>query len=366
MNKIFFLLIVSFIWSSCLSQKTVTISGKIEGLENSMIYLGNKPNGINMGFRYIIYDSILSKNGSFNFKNFPFKEINFYSVQIEGSQAWLPFIIDTGQIFITAKKDSIYIGNVSGSLENDLYHLYRKKLLIPFSRASKPDYDSLDKYRDLDLTKYDTYSKKIKQNQSAFLLSRENFIKEYPSGYVSLLILKEVENQLSDDSLRYYFNLLSSQLQAHSKAAEIKYRIGDLSKNIAVGGLVPDFQFNDINGNKNNLYNIQAPFKLIVFWASWCGPCLAELPELKDFHANNKTVAIISFSIDYDKSSWIKSSNENEISWYSFSDSKGPEGKFATYFSVQQIPLMVLLDGNNKIIKYDVKKNELKDYIERK
>lgn len=366
MNKIFFLLIVSFIWSSCLSQKTVNISGEIEGLENSMIYLGNKPEGINKGFQYIIYDSMFSKDGSFNFKNFNFKETNFYSVAIEGSQAWLTFVIDTGQIFINAKKDSIYKGNVSGSLENDFYHLYRKKLLIPFYLASNSDFDSLDKYRDLDLAKYDIYSKRVKRNQDTLLLNQEIFIKEHPSNYVSLLILKEAERQFSNDSLRYYFNLLSSQLQTNSKAAQLKYRIGDLTKNITTGSSVPDFQFNNINGDKDNLYNIQSPFKLIVFWASWCGPCLAELPDLKDFHSNNKNVAIISFSIDYDKSSWIKSSNENEISWYSFSDSKGPEGKFATYFSVQQIPLMVLLDGNNKIIKYDVKINELKDYIERK
>jgi hypothetical protein len=67
MNKIVFLLIV-FFSSSCFSQKTVTISGKIVGLENSKIYLGNKPNGINKGFHYLIYDSILSKDGNFEFK----------------------------------------------------------------------------------------------------------------------------------------------------------------------------------------------------------------------------------------------------------------------------------------------------------
>jgi thiol-disulfide isomerase/thioredoxin len=131
------------------------------------------------------------------------------------------------------------------------------------------------------------------------------------------------------------------------------------------GTIVPDFQFKDINGNRDNLYNIQAPFKLIDFWASWCAPCLAELPELKAFHTKNKNVAIISFSIDYDKVAWVESSKKNGISWYSFSDSKGPEGKFASYFSVQQIPLMILLDGNNKIIKYDVKMSEVKNYIER-
>lgn len=358
--------ILLFIFCNCYSQKIVNISGKIDGVKNQKIYLGNKPIGTNEGFKYIIYDSVFSEDGSFYFKKFKFSEIAFYSIQTEGSQAWLPFLIDTGHIFINAKKDSIYKGTVSGSLENNLYLLYRKNLLIPFYRMTRSDYDSMDKYRDLNLTRYEDYSEKIKKNQRAFLLQKENFIKVHSSNYVSLLILKDAERQFSDDSLSYYFKLLPPGLQNYSSAADLKYRAGNFSKNIQGGNVVPDFLFKDKDGNEKNLYNIQADYKLIVFWASWCRPCLAELPELKAFHLNNKNVAIISFSIDYQKDSWIKSSRENEIPWYSFSDLKGTEGKFAAYFSVQQIPLMVLLDNNNRIIKYDVKINELKNYIEAK
>jgi len=364
MVKSLITLILLLIYYSSFSQKSVTISGKIAGLENAKIYFGNKPNGIGKGFQYVIFDSIFSKDGSFEFKDFKFKEIAFYSIQAEGSQAWLPFLLDTGNIFIKAKKDSIYKGTVTGSLENDLYLLYRKNLLIPFSIMTKSDYDSVDRYRHLDSIKYDFYSEKIKKSDSAFLLKKENFVKEHPSNYISLLVLNDAQRQLSEDTLRYFFNLLSPQLRDNSKASELKYRIGNFSKNTMYGSVVPDFLFKDIQGNEKKLYDIQAPFKLIVFWASWCAPCLAELPELKAFHAKTNNLAIISFSIDYDKSAWIKSSKENEISWYSFSDSKGPKGIFAAYFDVQQIPLMVLLDSSNRIIKYDVQINQLKNYME--
>jgi thiol-disulfide isomerase/thioredoxin len=309
---------------------------------------------------------VYTKDGNFEFEDFKFKEPAFYSIQAEGSKTWLPFLIDTGHIFINAKKDSIYKGTITGSLENQINLLYRKKLLLPFSQMTQCDYDSMDKYRDSDTIKYNIYFKKIKKEESAFLLEKENFIKQHPSNYVSLLILKDAQREICEDSLRHYFNLLSPCLQNNSKAIELKYRITDFTKNTMPGSVVPNFLFKDIEGNEKNLYSIQAPFKLIVFWASWCTPCLAELPELKALHSRVKNLAIISFSIDDDKAAWIKSSKENEILWYSLSDSKGPEGRFAAYFGVQQIPLMVLLDGSNRIIKYNVEISKLKNYIESK
>jgi len=345
-------------------QETVTISGKIIGLGNSKIYLGNKPNGISKGFHYIKYDSVNSKNDVFEFKNVKFNEIAFYSIQVEGSQAWLSFLIDKGHIRICAKKDSIYLGKISGSSENDLYSYYRKNLSYSFYQATQKNFDSIDKYRQIDTSKFNLYNKLNEKFETIFLSKQKEFIREYHNNFVSLIILKDIEKQISEDSLQFYFNLLSFELQNNSKATELKYRTGNFSKNMLVGNTVPDFPFKEINGKEDKLYNISGHYKLIVFWASWCGPCLAELPDLKKFYAKNQNVAIISFSIDYDKTSWIKSSKENHIPWYSFSDSMGPEGEFAAYFNVQQIPLMVLLDSDNKIIKYDVKANELKNYIQ--
>ena len=366
MPKQCFIVLLLLMSVNTFSQKIVTISGKIIGLGNSKIYLGNKPNGVSRGFNYIKYDSVNSINDSFEFRNFRFKEVAFYSIQVEGSQAWLPFLIDEGHIYINAKKDSIYKGKISGSSENDQDFFYRKKLAYPFYEVSQPNFDSMDKYRNIDTFRFMHYFELNKKLEGMYLVQREKFIKKYPDKFVSLIILNDIQKQMSDDSLQYFFNLLSPQLQNNSKAVGLKCRIRDFTKNTRAGTTVPNFILLDINGNENYLYNIHAPFKLIIFWASWCGPCLAELPELKDFHSKNKNVSIISFSIDYDKSSWIKASKGNEIPWYSFSDSKGPEGRFASYFSVQQIPLIVLLDANNKIIKYDVEMSELKNYIERK
>lgn len=83
--------------------------------------------------------------------------------------------------------------------------------------------------------------------------------------------------------------------------------------------------------------------------ASWCAPCLAEIPTLQLINKNHKNdVAIISFSIGIKKDDWIKSMNENKIVWYSFSDLKGAKGKFTSYFSVHEIPLLILLNEKTK------------------
>ena len=358
--------ILLFISSPTYGQKQVNISGNISGLHNLKIYLGNKPNGIGKGFHYIIYDSVLSEDGNFLFKNFKFKEPDFHSIQIEGSAAWLPFLIDTGNIFITARKDSIWNGIVSGSKENELYLFYRNNISKTFYKDHEKNFDSIAKYKVMDSSKANYYSELNKKLESQLISQEKEYIKKHPSNVVSLIILSDIERQLPKDSFALYYKALSPQLQNNSKAKDLKYLAGDFYKNTQVASLVPNFQFKDVSGNNNNLYSIHAPYKLIVFWASWCGPCIAELPELKEFHSKNKDVTIISYSIDFNVTDWIRSSKENEIPWYSFSASKGTEGKFPTYFRVLQIPFMLLLDAQNKILKYNIGMSEIEEYFKSK
>ena len=69
---------------ACSAQKTATICGVIKGVGNSVVYLGNKPDGISNAFAAVTYDSVFAHNDSFEFKNFKFKEGNCYSLEYPG------------------------------------------------------------------------------------------------------------------------------------------------------------------------------------------------------------------------------------------------------------------------------------------
>ena len=268
-------------------------------------------------------------------------------------KVWLSFIIDTGHITIQAVKESLYLGKVIGSEEDNVSMDYIGKIYIPFYEKNNRLIDSLNKVRNLDTVMNNHYRPIVMDAFSDFLQRQKRFIKAHPDKFVSLDILAKNFKRISDDSLKFYFNLLSGELRKNSAATDIKYRMTAFAKNMEPGAVVHDFRFTSVEGKKSNLYNIQAKYKLISFWASWCGPCLEEMPSLRKIYSHFKNVAVISFSLDSVKSLWIEASRKNKIAWYSFSDLEGPSGQFARYFSVQEIPLVVLLNEKNEIVKYN-------------
>jgi hypothetical protein len=226
MIKIVFHLTFIFASLGCISQKLVTISGKIQGLKNAKIYLGNK--SLSFGSQYLIFDSVILKNGNFKFANFKFKEIDFYSIQVKGSSAWLPFLIDTGHIYIVADKGFLSLGKVSGSRQNDLFQLYSKNIVGPYFIANRSDFDSINKYRKIDSLLFKHYSELLKTGETKYLVNREKFIEQHPDSYVSLIILNEIQNQIPVVRLHFYFNLLSPELQQHSKAIKLRKRLREI------------------------------------------------------------------------------------------------------------------------------------------
>jgi thiol-disulfide isomerase/thioredoxin len=337
-NIIFILILV--INSQVSAQKIVTITGVIKGFGNGIVYLGNKPEGISNGFMPAIYDSVNVHNDSFEFNKLKFKEINFYSLEYHGYKGWLPFLIDTGHIIIVTKKDSLYLGKVSGSKENKVLKEFERKIEQPYYAKNSRFFDSTDKYRNNDTVRYQHYISIIDSSFAEFLKQQKNFIRQHPDKYVSLHILAEYFKQYVADSLKFYFDLLSPELQQNSAAIDIKYRITSFSEKMKAGAKVPDFSLVAADGTKNSLYQIHAKYKLINFWASWCGPCIAEIPTLKNIEKEFKNVSIISYSIDTKKNQWVNATKKNKISWYSFSDLKGMSAYFPRYFSVQEIPLL--------------------------
>ena len=157
---------------------------------------------------------------------------------------------------------------------------------------------------------------------------------------------------------------LTPEVKASVAGQALLQRI-EYMKPTAMGGIAPDIQLPDTTGAVVSLYSLRGKYALLDFWASWCGPCREEIPNLKEIYAacHDKGLEIYSVSLDSKREAWTKAMNELEMPWVHVSSLKGWDCPTAKRYGVTSIPKMYLLDPQGKIIGIDLRGEELKEKI---
>jgi len=138
----------------------------------------------------------------------------------------------------------------------------------------------------------------------------------------------------------------------------IKRRI-DQAKILKIGALAPNITIPDSLGNAIELYKINTPKILIVFYASWCPHCKELLPRLKTLN----DIEIVAVSLDSSRVNWLNFVKDNALNFLNVSDLKGWNGKEAGDYFIYATPTMFILDSNKKIIGKPLTFEELQKYL---
>ncbi len=189
----------------------------------------------------------------------------------------------------------------------------------------------------------------------------KSYIQENPSSFAALLAIPELVNLNKDfvlaDSL---FDQLATTVKETPTGKSIKTYISSQTKT-SIGAIALDFTQNTPEGKPLSLSSLRGKYVLLDFWASWCGPCRQENPNIVAAYRQfkDKGFTVLGVSLDRNKENWLKAIENDQLTWSHVSDLKYWSNEVAQQYGINSIPASFLLDPNGKIIARDLRGEEL-------
>ncbi|RYG05458.1 MAG: AhpC/TSA family protein [Chitinophagaceae bacterium] len=352
---------------SIAQERSYVVEGNIRNLPaRANVYLAYKKDGAN------IYDSVKPVNGDYRITgkcSQPF--LAWLAIDYDGvgllntdrrttRNISKKIYIEEGTIRIDVT-DSLKNAKVLNSPINDVYAVYTEKIeqyyfekLGSLERSSSPDTTLIAFTR-----------KQWKKDLKAFIESNSN-------SFIAIEALQaygvtDRGAKTAPGSLELY-NMLTDEAKNSIQGKAFRQRLMN-DELLSIGSVAPDFAQSTPGGKMLTLKSLRGKYVLIDFWASWCGPCRDENPNLRTAFAKHKAdnFTILGVSLDKpgEKDKWLQAIKDDQLTWSQVSDLKGWSNELVALYSISAVPQNFLLDPDGKIIAKNLYGGDLNSFLDK-
>ena len=369
MQKILISLSVILLLSFCDGNKknsSFQLKGTLSDSKAETLYLEKLGSA-----KQVIIDSvILDENGNFEFTNYTPK-IGFYRIKTNDKNFAMLVLDSADKVTITGSvKDLGNTFKVEGSSETTIFIEYNN-----LSKSRDIKLDSLNKAFQLLMETNKMDSKRMDSLSAIFeapynyIINQTNTlmvdkISKNTNMYSSIMAIQALDPDKYSDLYKSLDAGLSKKFP-NDKNVIMFHEVVERMLSTNVGQFAPEISLPSPDGKEIALSSLKGKLVLIDFWASWCGPCRKEMPNVIKIYSKfkNKGFEIYGVSLDQDKEKWMEAITKDGINWPQVSDLKYWDNVAARIYNVQGIPYTVLIDKDGKIIAKNLRGQELEKKI---
>jgi len=347
MKKLIYLFTAAAMLAACNNgNKGYTITGTVEGAtDGDTVYLRTKE-----GRQFVKLDSAIIKAGVFSFKGTQDTVVSRYiTYNADGKESlMIDFFLENGKINISLTRNN---DSATGTPCNDAYQEIRSQV-NGLNAQRESIYESM---ADTALTdeQRQAKGKEIDNLENMIVDVLKDGVNKNITNAVGIQLLKQNFYYMSVDELEPLMPQIPATYASDEVIVKIKENVEKM-KATAVGQKFTDFEMQTPEGKTVRLSDYVGKGKIVLvdFWASWCGPCRREMPNLVEAYAKykNKNLEIVGVSLDQNNESWKDAIKKLNITWPQMSDLKYWNCEGAKLYAVSSIPHTVLIDGEGTII----------------